>query len=132
MKPFERFLRFAGVGAIATAIHYAVLLLLVEAGNVPAVAASSLGFACGAAFSYLANHRWTFARRADHSSAAVRYVGMLGVGFALNAAVVWLLHNVLGLWYVAAQVFSTALGLFVNYVIASRWVYVQRPGGGAR
>jgi putative flippase GtrA len=132
MKRFERFLRFAGVGAVATAIHYATLLLLVEAGDLRAVAATSIGFACGAAFSYLANHRWTFARRADHSSAAVRYLVMLGVGFALNAAVVWMLHDGLGLWYVAAQVASTAFGLFVNYAIASRWVYVQRPGSGAR
>lgn len=126
MRRFERFMRFAGVGAVATGIHYATLLVLVEAAGVAVVAATSVGFACGAAFSYLANHRWTFDRRADHSSAAVRYVGMLAIGFALNAAVVWFLHDVLGLWYVAAQVVSTAVGLFVNYVIASRWVYVQR------
>jgi putative flippase GtrA len=132
MKPFERFFRFAGVGAVATGIHYATLLLLVEAAGVRAVAATSLGFVCGAAFSYLANHRWTFGRRADHSSAAVRYLGMLGIGFALNAAVVWMVHDLLGFWYVGAQVVSTVLGLFVNYAIASRWVYVQRSGRGAR
>jgi putative flippase GtrA len=131
MQRFERFFRFAGVGAAATGIHYATLLLLVEVANVRAVAATSIGFACGAAFSYLANFRWTFGRRADHSSAAVRYLGMLGIGFALNAAVVWMLHDLLGLWYVAAQVVSTGFGLFVNYAIASRWVYVERSGRGA-
>ena len=131
MNRFERFFKFAGVGAIATALHYASLLLLVELPVTTPVIATCVGYLAGAAFSYLANHRWTFDGRAEHGRAAVRYVGMLAFGFALNAAVVWILHDVAGLWYVAAQVASTGFGLFVNYAIASRWVYVQRPGRGA-
>jgi putative flippase GtrA len=131
MNPFARFLRFAGVGAVATAIHYLTLLLLVEFDVADPVLATCVGYLCGAAFSYLANHQWTFGGRAEHGRAAVRYVGMLAFGFALNAAVVWLLHDVAGVWYVAAQVVSTGVGLFVNYAIASRWVYVERPGRGA-
>jgi putative flippase GtrA len=131
MNRFERFFRFAGVGAIATGLHYATLLLLVElAGSAP-VLATCVGYLVGAAFSYLANHRWTFGGRAEHGRAVARYVAMLAFGFALNAAVVWILHDVAGLWYVAAQVASTGLGLFVNYAIASRWVYVERTGTDA-
>jgi putative flippase GtrA len=128
MNRFGRFFRFAGVGAIATGIHYLTLLLLVEFGFATPVVATSAGYICGAAFSYVANHQWTFGGQADHGRAMVRYVAMLAFGFALNAAVVWLLHDIAGLWYVAAQVVSTGVGLFTNYAIASRWVYVERPG----
>ncbi len=131
MNRFERFLKFAGVGAVATGIHYATLLLLVELAGATPVAGTCVGYVLGACFSYLANHRWTFGGTAEHRVATVRYVGMLAFGFALNAAVVWFLHDALGVWYVAAQVVSTAFGLFVNYAIASRWVYAHRPGGGS-
>lgn len=127
-RRFERFFRFAGVGAIATAIHYTTLVLLVEFAHLPAVAATCAGYSLGAVFGYVANHYFTFGGRAEHGMATVRYVTMLALGFALNAAVVWLLHDVLGLWYVAAQVVSTGFGLFVNYAIASRWVYAERHG----
>jgi putative flippase GtrA len=129
MNRYRSFLKFAGVGAVATGLHYATLLLLVELAGVAPVAASSAGYAVGATFSYLANHRWTFGGRAEHGRAVRRYVAMLAFGFALNAAVVWILHDVAGLWYVAAQVASTGFGLFVNYALASRWVYAERRGG---
>jgi putative flippase GtrA len=131
MNRFDRFLKFAGVGAIATGLHYATLLLLVELAATTPVVATCVGYLVGAAFSYLANHQWTFGRRVEHGRAAFRYVGMLAFGFALNAAVVWILHEVAGLWYLAAQVASTGFGLFVNYAVASRWVYVERSGRGA-
>lgn len=131
MNRGERFLKFAGVGAVATGIHYATLVLLVELAGVEPVVATCVGYVAGAAFGYLANHRWTFGGRAAHGRAAMRYVVMLALGFALNAAVVWILHDLAGLWYVAAQVASTGFGLFVNYAIASRWVYVERSGGDA-
>jgi putative flippase GtrA len=131
MNRFGRFSRFAGVGAIATGVHYATLLLLVELGMAVPVVATSIGYACGAAFGYLANHRWTFGGTAAHGRAMVRYVAMLAFGFALNAAVVWLLHDIAGLWYVAAQVAATGLGLFTNYAIASHWVYAETPGGSS-
>jgi putative flippase GtrA len=130
MKQFERFFRFAGVGAAATAVHYTTLMLLVELGHVAPVVATCCGYALGAVFGYLANHHWTFGGKAEHGAATVRYVTMLAFGFALNAAVVWILHNVAGVWYVAAQVVATGLGLFVNYAIASRWVYADRPRAG--
>ncbi len=125
-RRFERFFRFAGVGAIATSIHYATLVLLVEFARVPAVFATCAGYSLGAVFGYLANHYFTFGGVAEHGKATVRYVTMLAFGFVLNAAVVWLLHDAFGVWYVAAQVASTGLGLFVNYGIASRWVYAER------
>lgn len=127
-RRFERFFRFAGVGAIATAIHYATLVGLVEFLRADPVVATCAGYALGAVFGYVANHHWTFGGRLEHGMATVRYVTMLAFGFALNAAVVWVLHHVLGLWYVVAQVASTGFGLFVNYAIASRWVYAERHG----
>jgi putative flippase GtrA len=129
-RRFERFFRFAGVGAIATAIHYTVLVLLVELAHAAPVVATCAGYTLGAIFGYLANHHWTFGGRLEHGMATVRYVTMLAFGFALNAAVVWLLHDAFGVWYVAAQVVSTGFGLFVNYAIASRWVYADRHGRG--
>ena len=56
----KRLLRYTLVGAIATAVHYALLALCVEAGAWPAWLASGFGAVMGAQVAYLGNRRFTF------------------------------------------------------------------------
>ncbi|MCZ8133129.1 MAG: GtrA family protein [Steroidobacteraceae bacterium] len=122
---FERFLRFALVGGTATVIQYAVLIALVELAELPAVRASTVGYVTAAVFGYFANYRWTFSSDRAHAGTAVRFAAMTGFGLTLNAGIMWVLHHALGLHYVLAQVVATGTGLFVNFAVASRWVYAR-------
>ena len=47
-----RFLRYAAVGAVATAVHYLLLVLCVEGGRWPAFLASGFGASVGAQVAY--------------------------------------------------------------------------------
>ncbi|MFS1286975.1 GtrA family protein [Pseudomonas piscis] len=58
--PLKQLPRYLLVGAIATAAHYAVFLLLL--GSLPALLASLLGAGLGTWLSYQGNKRWTFPR----------------------------------------------------------------------
>lgn len=130
-----RFARFACVGAVATALQYAVLVALVEFAALPATVASTVGFACGAVANYLLNRAWTFGARGSHARAAPRFAAMAAAGLALNAAVMAALHDLATLPYLLAQVLATGACLWFNYRVASRWVYATAslaPPTGAR
>lgn len=56
------FVRYALTGGFATATHYAILLVLVESGGVPAPTATALGALGGALVAYFAAQRGTLWR----------------------------------------------------------------------
>ena len=58
-----RLLRYTFVGALATAAHYALLVLCVEALGWPAWIASGAGATFGAQLAYIGNRRFTFGHR---------------------------------------------------------------------
>jgi putative flippase GtrA len=83
----RRFVRFAGIGAVNTAVHVAVVVVLVELVGFGSVAANVSAFIVANTFSFWANSRWTF--RASLS--ARRYsrflvVSLLGLGVTAAAS----------------------------------------------
>ena len=58
------FVRFAVVGAIATAIHAAVFAALIETTRIDPVAATVVAFAAAFGAGFVLNRRWTFGSRA--------------------------------------------------------------------
>lgn len=125
-------LSFLGVGLLATGLQYAVTAGLVLAGLLPLLEASTVGSLAGAALSYWANARRTFA---DQSSPVqdrrqqLRFAALVALGCLLNA-VCLKLGLVLGLHPVAAQMVATAAVLASNFSISRLWVY-RRPAPDA-
>jgi putative flippase GtrA len=116
----RQFLRFASVGAVATVVHYGVLIALVELAGVGAVLATSLGFLAGVVVSYALNRRLTFVTRQPIGTAFIKYLLALTVGLAINGGIVAGLQP-LGLHYLIAQVIATGVVLFWNFG-ASRYL----------
>lgn len=110
----RQFLRFAIVGAIATAVHYSVLVGLVELAGLNAVAATTIGFSVGAVVSYVLNRKVTFDSDQPHGIAFAKYATVLAVGLAINGAIVAGLLYV-GVYYLIAQPIATGLVLFWNF-----------------
>ena len=82
-----QFVRYAGAGAIGTALHYAMLIGLVQLARIDAVAASTAGAIAGAIVNYALNHRYTFASDRPHRHALPRFALVAAAGVALNALV---------------------------------------------
>ena len=114
---------YIGAGGIATASHYAITIAAVELLGMMAVAASALGFACGAIIKYWLNYRVAFQSRARHVAAMPRYVVSLAILLALNTAIFALLQRGLGLYYIAAQALTTILLIPPGYLISRNWVF---------
>ena len=120
---FDQFMRFASIGAIATTIQYAVLVLLVSFFQINPVLASGIGFTISAFSNYLLNYHLTFQSRKRHSEAAPRFIFLVLIGILLNTAVMWALTETMSLHYVVAQIFATGLVLVWNFLGNSMWTF---------
>jgi len=118
----KQFLRFASVGLVATAMHYAVLIALVEGPGWPTVPATTAGFFCGALVSYGLNQWLTFDARPALLAGFSKFIAFGAVGAALNAAIVAGL-TALSLHYLLAQATATGLVLFWNFFSSRHFVF---------
>lgn len=115
--------KYTLAGAFGTAVHYAVLISLVENEIAGAVAASSVGALLGALVNYVINYYFTFQSDRSHVAAITRFYVVAGTGFALNAFLMWLSVHLLGVQYIVAQVVTTGLVLLWGFVFNRTWTF---------
>jgi len=118
----QRFLRYGTVGAFATATHYALLVLVVEALGLPAWLGSGIGAVAGAQVAYVGNRRFTFAHRGSVRSSWLRFQGTAALGALLGMAIV-AAGVELGLHYLVAQIVATGATLVLTFLINRGWTF---------
>jgi putative flippase GtrA len=122
MRLMERFLKFGMVGALATAIQYLILVVLVHWSGMWPPLASGLGFATSAVLGYLLNYHFTFKSRQEHRSTAARFMILATVGLALNSILMQVLVGA-GWYYLVAQVCVTGVVFLWNFIGNSLWTF---------
>lgn len=127
--PLSRFVRFAAVGGIATAIQYALLVLLVRGLGMAPTPASSSGFVLSAAVNYLLNYHFTFHSARAHAPAAAKFAALASTGLFINAAIMHVMVAA-GTQYLIAQVCATAVVLVWNFIGNSLWTFGVEPMRG--
>ncbi|MGA7979189.1 MAG: GtrA family protein [Chromatiaceae bacterium] len=118
----DRLPSFALVGAIATAVQYLILFLLVDLAGSNPVLASGAGFVVSAFVNYFLNYRFTFRSTEQHRLALIRFMTVAGIGLSLNSAV---MHTLIagGVHYLFAQVFATGAVLLCTFAGHSIWTF---------
>ena len=111
-------------GGIATAVHYAVLVLLVEVFAFPAAPSAAFGALCGAVVSYLVNRLITFpGTNVRHQQAVPRFLLVALAGALLNGLLVWAGVHLLSWHYLVAQAVATILVLGLTYRLNRSWTF---------
>ena len=123
MKLSEQFVRFVFVGGVATVLHYAILIALVQSGLAQPVAASTIGFAISALSNYALNRHFTFQSTSPHSQALARFMTVAITGLAINAALLWSFLNIHLPNYVFAQMLATVGTLLWNFIMHKIWTF---------
>lgn len=118
----RQFLRFAAIGAVATAVHYAILIALVEGAGMDLLPSTSIGFIAGAVVSYTLNRRYTFETSQSFGRGLAMFIAVGFVGLGLNGLIVSLLARA-GLLYILAQMIATGLVLIWNFAAARLVVF---------
>ncbi len=124
------FFRFSLIGGVATLIHFAILMTLVETLGLGEVFSSSFGFACSSIFNYLANYSWNFKSRKSHRSAFPKFLAIALTGLALNGVILDFGMDVLGLYYLLAQLLATGVVLFWNFSGNYFWSFKEKHAQG--
>jgi len=116
-RPIVRqFLRFATIGGIATIVHYALMIALVEWGGLAPLIATSIGFGVGAVISYTLNRRFTFDHRPAFGRGLIVFLCVFFVGLGINGVIFSVLHGPsVGLPYIVAQAIATGVVLIWNF-----------------
>lgn len=122
------FVKFLGVGGTATAIHYAILILLVELDLTTAAVASAIGYTLSSIANYLLNYYFTFSSKADHGVAGLKFMIVAGAGLTINTSLVYLMTETANFYYLAAQLIATFIVLLWNYYIHKIWTYKSAQG----
>lgn len=117
-----QFLRFAAVGAAGTALHYLVLLLLVEMAGVAPGRAAFAGAVAGACVNYWLNRRFTFQSTRRHRETVPLFVAMAALGAVLNGLIVGQL-SAMGMNFLLAQMFATVCILVLNFLMSKKWIF---------
>lgn len=118
-----KFFKFLGVGGVATAIQYGILIVLVETGLAVAFIASTIGYIVSGAFNYTLNYYFTFQSSASHKSAAVKFAIVALIGLGINSALVFLMTEVGSIYYLVAQIIATVAVLLWNFTAHQFWTY---------
>jgi len=119
------FSKFVVVGGAATALHYAIAILITHLGWAPVVVASTIGFLVSAVFNFVFNARFTFGAKGMDGRQGVRFACTVAAGCAINGALLFA-----GVWSgmpaALAQLLATAAVLAWNFTLSSRWVFKPR------
>ena len=115
-------MRYAAVGLLATAAHYAVLVACVEGAGWPAWVGSGLGAVLGAQVAFVGNRVFTFGHVAAVVPAWWRFQvtaafgALLGMGLVAGGVA-------LGVHYLLAQTFATLTVLLLGFAINRHWSF---------
>ena len=102
-------------GLLATSLHYVVMAILIQRGLSP-VASTSIGALTGAALHYVLSSRIVF--RVPQSARTARsFLAVSILGFAVNAAVVWIVHERAGVSLLWSQLAATGLVFGLTYAL---------------
>lgn len=119
----EQFIKFSGVGAIGTMVHYATLIGLVQFITTNPVLASSIGAIIGAIVNYILNYYYTFNSSKDHKETLWKFFSIATIGFIMNGLMMVLLTEVLSLFYLIAQIITTGTVLIWNFLGNRLWTF---------
>jgi putative flippase GtrA len=117
-----QFVRYAGVGLVATAVHYGVLIVAVETAAWPPWLASGYGATLGAQVAFLGNRWFTFEPGARLGSAWWRFQTTAALGASTGMVIVAGAAR-LGVYYLPAQMLATALVLVLSFAVNRSWSF---------
>lgn len=118
----ERFIKFAGVGGIATLIQYAILMLFIEWFLMNETAAAAASFIISAFINYYLNYHYTFKSIKPHRSVLPKFLVIAHIGLVTNV-LIFSFFNQMGYHYLVSQAIATLTVLFINFTANAMWSF---------
>jgi putative flippase GtrA len=111
---FALYIVFAG---IATIVDFAVLTLLVEKAGMHYLTSAAISYLCGMTINFSLNKFFNFrnkSTRVAHQFGLFAFVALIGL--ALNQIILYLMVDILGIYYLTGKVVSVAVVMFWSFI----------------
>lgn len=124
-----KLVRYIISGGTAAMTNWIVLFLLVHFGQMYYLSASVIAFVLSIAVSFVMQKFWTFQDRlvSDVHAQFARYSVVIFSNLVLNTALVYLLVEKAGVWYLMAQILGTVVIAITGYFGYKHFVFRDRP-----
>ncbi|HQQ63624.1 MAG TPA: GtrA family protein [Pseudomonadales bacterium] len=120
-------LRFLVVGASAAAVHFVVVLLLVQWYALQPLLANIAAFITAFQVSYFGHRFWTFAHTdTQHSQSLPRFLLVAVLGFASNECLYYLLLQYTTLPYWLSLGMVLVLVAVMTFVLSKLWAFSHK------
>lgn len=125
LKKHQAIFKFLFTGGTAAAISLTTLYVLTEYFNVWYLASSILAFVAAFFWNFSLQKFWVFGGVQSHSGRRqiVLFFSANMVNLTLNSFGMYLLVDVMSIWYMAAQVFLTACLAVISFFVYRSWVF---------
>ena len=122
----SRLFRYIVVGGIATAIQYAILILLVRGWAWPQLRRPRSGSCSVPASTICSIIALPSESNRPHGPAAAKFAVLAGTGLLINAAIMHLMTGA-GAEYLIAQACATSVVLFFGFISNTIWTFGAGP-----
>jgi putative flippase GtrA len=119
------FFKYVISGGLAAAVHFLVLVALVEKVELDPTLASAIGFCMAIFVNYTMQYHWTFQSVGSHKTIFTRYVVVTFMMLGVNTVIFWGLYEKLGLMYLLAQAIATGTVMLLNFTINKNYTFVS-------
>lgn len=114
---------FGMMGALGIPVLFLTLVFLVEVCGVGPVFATSVGHLIGALVNYALNYHFTFKSSKAHSDSGPKFFLIASMTGILNALLVYLGVDLMGMHYLLVQIFATLIVFLSNFLLHSTWTF---------
>lgn len=119
----QRIVRYGLAGALATAIYFAAVVILVELAGIAPVVAAVIATMIVIVTSYAINRAFVFETNRAHASAFLRFAVASLVGIAANSLLMYVATRVL-LWpYQVGAALTIAVVPPLNFIVNQFWTF---------
>jgi len=115
--------KYLGTRLIGIIIYFLLLAVLVEQFNMRPLYATMLTFIVVFLYNYVVGYFWIFYSRKKHHFIFLKFLITAVLAFHLNAGIIYLCVDVLGIWYIWAQAIATLIVPPFNFVMDNYWSF---------
>ena len=119
-------MRFCLVGGASFLVDYGLLYICTEWLGIYYFYSAGISFCVSVLFNYWLCITYVFVEAGRQTkSQAVLFIGASLVGLGINQVCMWYFVEIVGIYYMLAKIFATAIVTVWNYIMKRRVVQVQ-------
>jgi len=116
---FLQLVRYTFVGGFAFLVDFGTLFILTEYFNIHYLVSAAIAFTLGLIINYFLSIKWVFSSRAMENRwwefLLFALIGLIGLG--LNEFFIWILTDILLIYYLLSKIITTIIVYFWNFFI---------------